>query len=266
MRSKLHIKPKELSEKSIQALWCVLDADDSNSIHMDEFSRFLRGAIGGPVASRSSSRPASKGMRSPKAIRREEEEKARRAIQRAADREARLAWHHQYMRERAVRLAAEREAQMAYERSRERSIAKSMQLSRHKRNLLAEMRLNVFKSPIPDDNGGRLGGGRILPLYQSERLLARMERDTGVQRWPSRPRSPRKPSTPLVAELGRLEDILVSPTFRQAVSRYPHPVLGGALQGKPTRAERLRQEIAVASAPPGLRPLQASQSLPSFAM
>ena len=39
------------------------------------------------------------------------------------------------------------------------------------------MKKNQYVSPIPvdDDYGGRLGGGRVMPLYESERLLARME-------------------------------------------------------------------------------------------
>ena len=36
------MKKSALSEQSLKALWCVLDADDSNALQADEFRKFLR--------------------------------------------------------------------------------------------------------------------------------------------------------------------------------------------------------------------------------
>ena len=43
VRHKLHVKPSKMSENDIKGLWCALDADDSNQVHMNEFSAFLKG-------------------------------------------------------------------------------------------------------------------------------------------------------------------------------------------------------------------------------
>merc|ERR1719440_1497468 len=57
--------------------------------------------------------------------------------------------------------------------------------SKYKRRMLDEMRRKLLATPIPTDNGGRLGGGRLLPLYESERLICRMEyNDTSAWQWP----------------------------------------------------------------------------------
>ena len=45
----------------------------------------------------------------------------------------------------------------------------------YKQRMLEEMRQRLLATPIGDKQGSRLGGGRVLPLYESERLIARME-------------------------------------------------------------------------------------------
>jgi Ca2+-binding EF-hand superfamily protein len=42
-RKKLELTPSELSAKGLLALWCALDADDSNSVAIDEMGAFLQG-------------------------------------------------------------------------------------------------------------------------------------------------------------------------------------------------------------------------------
>ena len=69
VRHKLKVKPSKMSENAIKALWCALDADDSNQVQMDEFGTFLRGK-------RPSSREATpKPRRVPKKKKEEKKEK-----------------------------------------------------------------------------------------------------------------------------------------------------------------------------------------------
>ena len=42
VRKKLSMKKNELSEPALKALWCALDADDSNQVMADEFHKFLK--------------------------------------------------------------------------------------------------------------------------------------------------------------------------------------------------------------------------------
>ena len=57
--------------------------------------------------------------------------------------------------------------------------------AKYKRRMLNEMRQTLLSTPIPEDNGSRIGGGRVLPLYESERLIRKMElRDnTTLAQW-----------------------------------------------------------------------------------
>ena len=45
VRKKLHIKKGRLSNDRLKALWCAIDGDDSNQIHVNEFSMFVKGLI-----------------------------------------------------------------------------------------------------------------------------------------------------------------------------------------------------------------------------
>ena len=42
VRHKLRVGAAVLSENHVKALWCALDADDSNQLTMSEFGRFLK--------------------------------------------------------------------------------------------------------------------------------------------------------------------------------------------------------------------------------
>ena len=42
MRHKLRVSASVLSENDVKALWCALDADDSNQLTMSEFGGFLK--------------------------------------------------------------------------------------------------------------------------------------------------------------------------------------------------------------------------------
>jgi len=45
VRKKLHIKKGRLSDDRLKALWCAIDGDDSNQIHVNEFSMFVKGLV-----------------------------------------------------------------------------------------------------------------------------------------------------------------------------------------------------------------------------
>ena len=57
---KLHVKASVMTETQLKALWVVLDADASNQIQMDEFSRFLRGKSGQQAGAERPTRPKKK--------------------------------------------------------------------------------------------------------------------------------------------------------------------------------------------------------------
>ena len=42
VRKKLNLAPAEMSEARLRALWCALDADDSNAIRVDELAKLLK--------------------------------------------------------------------------------------------------------------------------------------------------------------------------------------------------------------------------------
>ena len=42
VRHKLRVSASVLSENDVKALWCALDADDSNQLTMSEFGGFLK--------------------------------------------------------------------------------------------------------------------------------------------------------------------------------------------------------------------------------
>lgn len=46
VRRKMHVKPKTMSDHDLRGLWCALDVDQSNTLLMDEFGKFLKlGAV-----------------------------------------------------------------------------------------------------------------------------------------------------------------------------------------------------------------------------
>jgi len=48
--------------------------------------------------------------------------------------------------------------------------------SQYKRRMILEMRGEMLASPIPTTPSFRIGSGRVVPLYESERLINRMEK------------------------------------------------------------------------------------------
>ena len=61
--------------------------------------------------------------------------------------------------------------------------------SKYKQRMLGEMRAKLLASPISEATNGtyRIGGGRVVPLYESERLVKRMEVEEGGKwQWPHR--------------------------------------------------------------------------------
>ena len=51
-RTKIGLKPAQMSDQELGALWCALDVDDSNSIKIDEMFQFLRGNVSALIKAR----------------------------------------------------------------------------------------------------------------------------------------------------------------------------------------------------------------------
>ena len=109
--------------------------------------------------------------------------------------------------------------------------------TQYKQRMLGEMRSKLLSSAISEDNGGRLGGQRVVPLYESERLVGVMERAAeerlGRQwEWPHRsPTRPRPQTaeiptvTALVEYIGRFDTKLTRrPGTAAALITYPVPL------------------------------------------
>ena len=182
-------------------------------------------------------------------------------VPREQEREEKLKWHAEYVRVKAQRLAHQAAARKRAMQAHHDGIAMGQSIANFKKQMLSDLKVrhisttppaylnpshtsshiltlvlmlsglqvNRLKSPVPVDTmnfNGRLGGGRILTLYESERLITMMERDNAPDwQWPSPPRTRHAPSTPLVENIGRLEDLLPSrgpsrPTSR-SWSRLP---------------------------------------------
>jgi Ca2+-binding EF-hand superfamily protein len=214
VRDALRKKESVLPNETLQGLWCVLDADDSDAIQVDEFATFIKGDIASLLKGNSrrarSAGPATRrriqghstglpyGFDVHECIRRKDQEKAIQAAQKRA------CWARQIERERQK--AATREVYRA------RSIAVLKEEERFKRCMLSEMNLRIVRSPIParGSSAGRLGANRTLPLYQSERIIERMEKDRWAygEWWPTAPIIPAHPSSTLV------DTLCVAPPYR----------------------------------------------------
>ena len=261
VRQKLQVKKSTLSEDTLKALWVVLDADDSNQIMMDEFSNFLRGKPAKPKQ-----RPAPKPTRSPSKSRPQGEP----GMPSAAEMEAfkqNVAANYKAMKEAQQQKAIrESTARRARERARDQAarLEKKMRLGRakldmqYKRDLLSHMYRSTLRSPIPIDTSGRIGGTRILPLYQSERMLLEMEMNGLQKPWPGNdtPSRPRTASASLRSqftdELSRLDNLLTPywlPKMEMQASRVHSPMASRAQS-----ASSLRPLGSHASTPHGSRP------------
>jgi len=252
VRKKLQLKKPRLADDRLRALWCAIDADDSNQIHVNEFSLFVKGHIQ-ELLDAARSRPAGVHVpsRHPKQSLAEyrQSTQAKPLVQLAQGTEVERALYLQFLNERAqerakahaqheadlhMRLQLKKEALAAEAEARTKRRAITLQKAEYKRRMLVDMQMQLLRSPIPEGHarwdaaqGYRLGGGRVMPLYESERLLARLEKKGQVQ-WPGRAWSPRQPSTPLVGDVSRLENLLSSPSIsRRSMSRGPTPMAFG---------------------------------------
>jgi hypothetical protein len=256
VRQKLHIKSKELSESDLKALWCVLDADDSNSIMIDELTRFLKGRPMSSPPQSPAKRPKSPSEK--RAEIRKSKEEAIRQEKRDAYREAREAAHKQYMRERAERMNREAQLRVRAHAERRAGIKLGVLRDKSKKQLLDDLRKHVLRSPIPTESVERLGAGRVLTLYQSERMIAQMEQTVGRKQWPKWPRSTSPPSTPLIENLGRLEDLMTTPMLMYS-SRAATPA---SRHGASRAAGALQQQLGFARSPSQPRLVENASMLP----
>jgi hypothetical protein len=186
----------------------------------DEFARFLKGRVpgmgGSPPRAKSADTLNPKRQRSPRRLSHEEREMMRRREQMEAERPRRQEELRQLAKDSAVRLERLEAEKHAWEHDRSRRMQHEQLDCAYKRELLSRMRRNMIRSPIPSagqERTIRLGSARILPLYQSERLVVHMEQHGFKQPWPGRrPYTPRPPSTTVLEEVGRAEPLL-SPSW-----------------------------------------------------
>jgi hypothetical protein len=278
VRKRLKLKKSELAEEELMGMWCVLDMDDSNQLMLDELGAFLKGNVVGfflgwdPDRSKRppqrTRRPATsdeppkrrtladmeiQAYRWPFAapprefktladVAKDEERKRREGEVWHAERKAYLTGR---MRERDQRLARDAAGRAeAAQRERHRQWLARQRVG-YRRQMLEAMRTEVLRSPVAVDGAGvgwadgRIGGGRLVPLYQSERLVACMEREPGPWEpvalgarghgdpwlWPDPPQPPQRPSQAggLVDAISRSEDVLASPSRHGFPSRAAAP-------------------------------------------
>ena len=198
-----------------------------------EFATFLKlhkaaGGRGGS-ASPPRSRPATTGAlgtkREPSPRRPSYEELAalRRRMEREADAPRRAEELKQLARESAARLARVEHERAAIDSTRMRNMQNSVLDCQYKREMIRRMQTSMIRSQVPangtchkDLNIIRLGSNRILPLYQSERLILHMEQNGFRKPWPGHRRHrwrPRSPSTPMTDEVSRDERRILSPSW-----------------------------------------------------
>jgi len=237
VREKLHVRKSVLLEDELKAIWCALDADDSNQVQIDEFTRFLRGQQSRANLPKLQAKQAAARRATAAAAAREIEDEIRWKQEKDEAVESRQAAIREYRRELRQRTSKDRLQQARASAAKQRSVEAARHHAEYKRRMLREMQEAILRSPIPLDTTGttRLGAQRILPLYQSERLIAFMEgSQPGTPKcWPSRQWMPRPPSTPLTGELSRAEALLMpslssrtlSPTLTNRFRRANTPSL-----------------------------------------
>jgi len=177
-RKRLDLKKKDLPDEHLKALWCVLDADDTNAIEVDEFARFLKGQVESLLEEgRMRKKPPPEVLERqlpphlrPMRIKRPEErrfdfdEYLRRASAAHEKREADMVARLRAQKQKEARLAHENAKRIAAGR-----------LNDERRRMIIRELHGRARSPIPSDNGGRLAAGKVLTLYEAERLLATSE-------------------------------------------------------------------------------------------
>jgi len=282
-RRKLGFTKEDLSTKDLKALWCVLDADDSDAIHLDEMSAFLRANVELLLdESRRRVKPPPQIISRPNPLR-PRRKKERPAFDREAYAKAQVEAHEARLANLNWRLAevAKQERETHLQQMRRVKVAKDNGMA--KQSLLTEMRLKLLRSPIPDELPTcRLGAGRIVPLYQSERMLAKLEAANGRIEpsfgSPSRYGSPRNSPPPTRGGMERpdfdLRTISAGPTTPAPRSAGgARPVRSHELS--PMRGSkddvlldaalgRLRNRLLAIGPTPSKRGMQSSASLPAL--
>ena len=208
IRSKLNIKKSVMSENSIKALWCTLDLDNNNQVVAEEMARFLRRAEVKQVRKNVSTivRPSTREVQragAPAAAPAPAPAPAQETPTTRSPAKAKAIYPPlerplvppvgKGMPEKPSivrrRLMAAIFSTDGRSKSPQRQVEAQFLMSdynaKYKRRMLNEMRQTLLSTPIPEDNGSRIGGGRVLPLYESERLIRKMElRDnTTLAQW-----------------------------------------------------------------------------------
>ena len=273
VRQKLRVKAAEFSDRALKSLWVALDVDDSNQIMKDEYAAFTnRSRAKSRLVRKSESQLLVRPSSSPQRDRALAEQQRKKEEEKAA---MKVLKDEMAMKLRQELVARQRELTRAREvarRQAQRKMEKAHAVSQYKRELLHQMKSYVLASPIPLSNGDRIGGTRILPLYQSERLLLSMEQNGAQQPWPhSKPMAPRTTTTMFTDELSRLDANLMapawaaklerSPSSRQSLSRVPsRPSTGGMATRVPPGMEPVKAPAKRATTP--VARLRGSASMP----
>lgn len=221
-RKKLRVRRAELTDQSLKALWCVLDADDSNAIEQEEFKLFLTGQAAELLEQgRERAKPptdlAHTRLQKRRAAMTPRSPYTRPAFDLDAYVRKETAAHEQRLQALDARLQAQSEKRHKQTKLLAKQVGSLLYKSEQRRECLGTMQRDMLRSPIPDDADReiiRIGSTRIVPLYQSERLVKELERmqspteeeDDGTRprsqggRWsPTRSNSPSRgsPSPPI---------------------------------------------------------------------
>lgn len=172
-RSKLRLSKSELPEDTLRALWCVLDADDSDAVQADEFKHFIMGQFDVLLdTSRARDKPPTgRLIRLPKLKIASTLPAARPAFD--FDEYVRKATieHEKRMVVLNARVKVKNEKRKLASKRQAKMTAYGKAADEQRRECITAMLKESLNSPIPVDNGGRLGGGRVVSLAQSERML-----------------------------------------------------------------------------------------------
>jgi len=241
-RTKLRLDKAELPEDALKALWCVLDADDSDAVQADEFKLFITGQCATLLEegrSRAKPPPGFVGVTRSHTARKSPSPKPARPVFDYDEYFARASVEHE---KRMVALDARLAKQSAKAKEEDRRRTRLVErgaLKDEQRKLCLSTMKRLVCSPIPlgEREAGRLrlGGERLVPLYQSERILELLERKqqegkeiSTFYSWPRPSVSPRsRPTTTRPASMSpgassalkHLETSLLSGIGR---NRTPH--------------------------------------------
>jgi Ca2+-binding EF-hand superfamily protein len=180
-RTKLRIGKGELSDEALKALWCVLDADDSDAVMRDEFKLFMSGECATLLdAGRERPKPPLGELRRvpPVPPLRMKPPPSRPVFDYDEYVKVATVGHEKRMAELEARLAAEHERRRAADDARRQARMRGQIETEQRRRTMSQMLNEVLASPRPliDDGIHRLGAAPVVSLAQSERMLELMER------------------------------------------------------------------------------------------